>query len=174
MLINNGMDEFKEKNEELFNKIRINKIRYKYAQINNEKKQDDKIKKKYAQSSKQNLQDNNIQLNYYKLIKEKPIYRIINSLSTRIRNEFARLGIKRTFKYTDVLGCSITEFEEYLLKNMKDGMSFDNYGEWEVDHIIPFSHFNFHIFSDIITCCDYQNLQPLWKIENRQKYNKIQ
>lgn len=127
----------------------------------------EKIKQKY----KQKTYDEQVRLNYDKLILKKPIYRIINSLSTRIRDKLNELEIDRTFKYTDVLGCSIREFENYLLENMKDGMSFDNYGEWEVDHITAFSRFDFTKHNDIIKCCNYKNLQPLWKPENRKKYN---
>jgi hypothetical protein len=52
-------------------------------------------------------------------------------------------------------------------------MSYDNYGEWEVDHIIPISNFDFNKDSDIKNCCYYTNLQPLWLPDNRKKYNKL-
>ncbi len=54
---------------------------------------------------------------------------------------------------------------------MKEGMTYENYGEWEVDHILPFSGFD---FNKIRECCHYTNLQPLWYEENRKKSNKIQ
>jgi hypothetical protein len=153
--------------------IQNKKINQKYTKIEKKSLQNKNIKRCYQETTNQKLQDNKIRKNYDKLIQEKPIYRIINSLSTRIRDGLTRLKIERTFKYTDVLGCTINEFETYLLEHMKDGMTFANYGEWEVDHIIPFSHFDFHIFSDIINCCEYHNLQPLWQPENRKKYNKL-
>jgi hypothetical protein len=43
-------------------------------------------------------------------------------------------------------------------------MTFENYGEWEIDHMTPISKFNLK---------DYKNLQPLWMIDNRKKSNKI-
>ncbi len=51
-------------------------------------------------------------------------------------------------------------------------MNFKNYGEWEIDHIIPVSSFDFSIKQNIFECFNFRNLQPLWKIENRAKYNK--
>ena len=119
------------------------------------------------------MQDKKIRINYNLLINEKVIYRILKNLNSRICTELKRLNIKRTFKYKDVLGCSINKFEQHLLIHMEEEMSFGNYGAWEVDHIIPFSHFDFTNFDDIIKCCNYNNLQPLWKPENREKSNKI-
>lgn len=52
-------------------------------------------------------------------------------------------------------------------------MNFDNYGEWEIDHIIPVSSFDFNIKNNIFKCFNYKNLQPLWKLENRKKSNKL-
>lgn len=44
-------------------------------------------------------------------------------------------------------------------------MNFKNYGEWEIDHIIPVSSFDFSIKQNIFECFNFRNLQPLWRIE---------
>ena len=56
-------------------------------------------------------------------------------------------------------------------------MSWDNYGEWHVDHIMPINYFlkNFD-FNDVEIqkeCFNYKNLQPLWATDNQKKYDKI-
>lgn len=52
----------------------------------------------------------------------------------------------------------------------KDGMSWDNYGDWEIDHKKPLSKFTIDTKPHIVnSLC---NLQPLWKDENRFKSNK--
>jgi len=49
-------------------------------------------------------------------------------------------------------------------KSFTDGMSWDNWGEWEIDHIIPLNKGGKH---------EVKNLQALWKSENRAKGDKI-
>ena len=50
-------------------------------------------------------------------------------------------------------------------------MSWDNYGKWHIDHIIPLSSANSE--DDIYKLCHYTNLQPLWAEDNLKKSNKI-
>ena len=54
-------------------------------------------------------------------------------------------------------------------------MSWDNYGEWHVDHIKPISSFNIQEIGDneFIECWSLNNLQPLWGDENIRKSNKL-
>jgi len=55
------------------------------------------------------------------------------------------------------------------------GMSWDNYGEWHIDHIIPVAVFNYssvdHI--DFSRCWALSNLRPLWAADNLHKNAKL-
>lgn len=174
-------------NENDKNEVRIGNIKRKYVEIAKKKVQVKKIKAYYKQkeikkdivrhnyieSVNKELQEKNIRQTYDKYIRERPIYKIINNLSSRLRRKLEELNIRRTFKYTEMLGCTIQEFEKHLLGKMEDGMTFDNYGEWEVDHIKAFSSFDFNNLDNIAKCCNYENLRPLWQFDNRSKGDKL-
>lgn len=62
-----------------------------------------------------------------------------------------------------ILGIDLTGYKKYLEDLFQKGMTWENFGEWEIDHIIPVSKGgSFH----------YTNTQPLWMVENRKKSNK--
>ena len=48
-------------------------------------------------------------------------------------------------------------------------MSWDNYGEWEIDHIRPLALFDLTDEAQFKEAASFKNLQPLWKKDNREK-----
>jgi hypothetical protein len=68
-----------------------------------------------------------------------------------------------------LIGCSITQLREHIEKQFTDGMSWDNYGKWHVDHIVPCSAFDLFDASQQQACFHFTNLQPLWAKDNRAK-----
>jgi hypothetical protein len=71
---------------------------------------------------------------------------------------------------TDLLGCSIEEYKLYLEKQFNSNMNWDNYGSyWDIDHIKPCTLFNLSDPEQQKMCFNYQNTQPLPKIENQRK-----
>lgn len=87
-----------------------------------------------------------------------------------------RMGLKtnKRGKTFDILGFSVKELKEHLESLFKEGMTWDNYGEWHIDHKIPRSLLPYSYKEDenFIKCWSLDNLQPLWKIENLKKSNK--
>lgn len=75
----------------------------------------------------------------------------------------------------ELLGYSIDDLMKHLEKQFTDDMSWDNYGEWHIDHIIPVSAFNFKTAKDIDfkRCWAMKNLQPMWGSENSSKYDSL-
>ena len=74
----------------------------------------------------------------------------------------------RTF---EILGISYEEFKVYMERQFEKGMSWDNHGEWHIDHIIPLA--TAQCESDVIKLNHYTNLQPLWAKDNLSKGSKI-
>ena len=48
-------------------------------------------------------------------------------------------------------------------------MTWDNYGDWHVDHIRPCCSFDLTKIEEQNICFHYTNLQPLWAEENFKK-----
>jgi hypothetical protein len=82
-----------------------------------------------------------------------------------------RHNISKKNKTMDMVGCDSHFLKEYLEQKFQQGMSWDNYGVWHIDHIIPLSSAKSE--EEIYKLCHYTNLQPLWGIDNIKKSNKI-
>src|ERR1035437_6422046 len=62
-------------------------------------------------------------------------YHIAKNL--RVRLYHALNGAKKIGSAVDGLGCSIEELKKHLCSKWQQNMTWDNYGEWHIDHIIP-------------------------------------
>lgn len=100
-------------------------------------------------------------------------FAIKRRLHERIRTTLKLSNAKRCDHTLCLLGCSIDEFREYLQSKFEFGMSWDNRGEWHIDHIIPCSAFDLTDPNHQKRCFHYTNLQPLWAAENLKKGRKF-
>ena len=82
-------------------------------------------------------------------------------------------NIKREKETTEFLGCGMEAFKIHLESQFLTGMSWDNYGEWQIDHIKPCCSFDLKDIEQRKVCFHYTNLQPLWAIDNMKKGRKI-
>ncbi len=82
---------------------------------------------------------------------------------------------KRNRKWQQILGFTIEELKTHLERKFTDGMSWDNYGKWHVDHIIPKSRFNYTSTEDpdFKRAWALKNLQPMWAHDNFVKHNRL-
>lgn len=71
------------------------------------------------------------------------------------------------------LGCSLDYLKSHLESKFSNGMNWDNYGKWHIDHIRPLSSFDLTNKDEFRVACHYTNLQPLWAVDNLLKSNKI-
>ena len=73
----------------------------------------------------------------------------------------------------ELLGCTIKECCKYIEEKFIDGMSWENMGEWHIDHIQPCSSFDLSKDDEQKKCFHFSNLQPLWKHDNLSKGDKL-
>lgn len=74
-----------------------------------------------------------------------------------------------------LLGYDLNRLMRHLEKRFLPGMTWENMGEWHIDHKIPISAFNFQTAEDVDfkRCWALKNLQPLWKVDNLIKNAKL-
>ena len=104
-----------------------------------------------------------------------PTYKLISYFRTAIYQVLKESNVEKNKHYFDVLQYTPEELITHLELQFKDDMSWDNYGEWHVDHIKPISSFNIVDMGDeeFMKCWSLSNLQPMWGEENIRKSNKF-
>jgi hypothetical protein len=73
---------------------------------------------------------------------------------------------KRTMEY---VGCDVDTLRAHLERQFVDGMTWENQGEWHIDHVRPCASFNLDNEDERHQCFHYTNLQPLWGPDNLSK-----
>src|SRR3990167_4098159 len=71
-----------------------------------------------------------------------PNFRLKWLLRSRVMIALKSNLANKAYKTIDLLGCSIQIAREHLEKQFKDGMTWENHGVWEIDHIIPVASFD--------------------------------
>jgi hypothetical protein len=105
-----------------------------------------------------------VKLNYVKNIH-------INSWRRILRRHLNYVGKDKVGSTIDMLGYPPEKLKQRIEYQFKSGMSWDNYGEWHIDHKKPLSRFDEDTSPKTVnSLC---NLQPLWAIDNLTKSNKF-
>lgn len=95
----------------------------------------------------------------------------------RLNGRVARLmgyslkGKKNGCKWEALAGYTCDDLMRHLESLFVDGMTWENMGEWHIDHIRPQSSFSYSDASDpeFKVCWAMENLQPLWELDNLRK-----
>jgi hypothetical protein len=119
-------------------------------------------RKKYNENNRDKLNQ------WYRNKKETDIlFKLNHTMRNRIRNFLKIKNWDKQKSTYDMIGCSPEFLKEHLEKQFKDTMSWENKGEWHIDHIIPLSSAKTE--DELYEICHYTNLQPLWANENLKK-----
>jgi hypothetical protein len=66
--------------------------------------------------------------------------------------------------------CTTAELLAYIQEKFENGMTWENYGEWEIDHKIALMYEDPEpTMEEVLKRADLYNLQPLWKKDNQKK-----
>lgn len=131
--------------------------------------------KKWREENSQRHKDNyrrwkekNSRTEYHRNRRNKnPCVKLADNIRRRIN-----IALKSKKQHSiSYLGIDILSYQTYLENLFNGGMSWDNYGEWHIDHIIPLSSAKNE--EELIKLFHYTNTQPLWAKDNLKKGKKI-
>jgi hypothetical protein len=143
-------------------------IKTKNNYIKNKQKIKNKVLEYYKNNRKKALSG---QLKRQKeRLKTDDFYKLQRNLRNRLYYALKNTEWKKNTHFADYIGCEREILISHLEKQFQPNMSWDNYGEWEIDHIKPLA--NAVTEQELYNLCHYTNLQPLWKLDNVKKSNR--
>lgn len=100
-----------------------------------------------------------------------PKFLLIRRLRNRLWYALKKKSWKKNTKFYEYIGCDLEFLKSHIESQFIPGMSWDNQGEWHIDHIIPLD--SAQTEEELHKLCHYTNLQPMWAVENIKKGTKI-
>jgi hypothetical protein len=99
-------------------------------------------------------------------------FKIRCNMGNRLYAAVKRYKNNRTWQ--QFVDYSVDDLKAHLASQFTEGMTWDNYGEWHIDHVRPVSSFDFTVDTDSVIkqCWALSNLQPLWALDNIRKNNR--
>ncbi len=96
-----------------------------------------------------------------------------SNISKAIRNSLK--GGVQWQHWEDIVGYTKEDLTYHLEKLFQNNMTWNNYGKWHIDHIIPLVLWEFEDYSSLEfkKCWSRANLQPLWARDNLSKGSRI-
>jgi len=164
-----------------YNKVHQKERSYQWAEWYKNNK--DKVKNRMEQYRLTHKKEIKIYGKEYKNKNQKKINRYRNNklktdinfkLSHYLRSRMC-LALKGNPKLSTTIklvDCSIKKLKQHLEKQFKQGMTWNNYGKWHIDHIRPCASFDLSKPEEQHKCFNWKNLQPLWATENCSKGTK--
>ena len=174
---NNLTKEFKK----AYNQVYFEENKIKVLQQNKEYRENNKEtisiqRKEYREEHKEYIAQKNIEYLPIRKIKIKH-RRIVDQdfrLKEILRSKYHKMVNGINTSYKEIIGCSTEMFKNWLEFQFDENMNWDNLGSyWQIDHILPMNGFITTEMSQMRVCFNWTNLQPLEKIENRQKSDKL-
>jgi len=153
-------NKYREKNRNTLNK----KQKKYYESHKEEKKEYDLIyrnenKEKISEYQKKYGKKNRKKLNTYAYNYGKK-YSYIKAWRGLLYRSLKRMGKEKNGNTINILGYSSLEFKNHIESQFTEKMTWNNYGEWHIDHIKPLSSFNKETHPSIVNALS--NIQPLW------------
>lgn len=154
-------------------KTRAYYVKNRQSVIDREQRYADKNRQKVNGYKKKYVSENKDKRRAYERNRRKtdPLFKLKITCRGRVRMALKSKSMRKSNPTVQILGAEIKVVKLHIEKLFSEGMGWDNHGEWEIDHRIPLASANTE--SEILNLCHYTNLQPLWKLDNKKKSDKI-
>lgn len=106
----------------------------------------------------------------YKRLASDPGYKLLHNLRRRLNKAVS--GVCCSASTKELLGCDIPGLMGWIERKFQPGMTWENYGEWHVDHKRPCASFDLTDIEQQRACFHFSNLQPLWAEDNLSKHDR--
>lgn len=160
------LNHSKVKESKLRRKDKISLTKSEYNKNNKEKiaqynsRYNSENKAILAKKHKEYKELNKVEIAEYKRKYRKENKSIYDKWRALLHSSLKRLGKPKEGKTIDILGYSALDLKNHMIALFNDGMSWNNHGEWHIDHIKPVSKFDKETPMNIVNALS--NLQPLW------------
>ena len=130
-------------------------------------------KQYYSIPENKKRKSENNKYHFNRKYKTDPLFKLTSTFGNLLYQSIK--SNKNNITWSQIVGYTVHELKEHLEQQFKPGMSWDNYGDWHIDHIRPISSFNIQSIHDLEfkECWSLKNLQPLWATDNMRKSNHI-
>ena len=128
--------------------------------------------REYYRTNKRKILDAN---NSYARMRRKhdPGFRMMESMRKMLSRVMERQNTATPRRTEIIIGYTRNELVAHLESQFQEGMSWNNYGKWHIDHIIPIDHFIKSGERNPAVINALENLQPLWAQDNLSKGNRL-
>lgn len=104
--------------------------------------------------------------------KRDPLFKMAAYARNMLRRVLRATGEVKKGSTRDILGYGGDELKVHIESLFQTGMTWENYGEWHIDHKIPVSILALFGVSDPAFINALSNLQPMWATDNLKKGNR--
>ena len=117
----------------------------------------------------------NYKKQYMRKRRESDIYfKLICNMRTRTNKAFKSRNVRKTNKRFDLLGCSHSFFQRWIIYQLYGNMTIEKYGSvGQIDHCLSIASFDLLDENDMKKCSTWFNLRPMYSTENNSKGSKI-
>lgn len=126
----------------------------------------------YYRANKERLRKQ-INAKHAEKVKNDSTYKLIRLLRGRTHVAIKAQYTTKSQSTLELLGGSVAFVKKWIESQFLPGMTWENHGEWHIDHIKPCASFDLTDPEQQRECFNYKNLQPLWAFDNLSKGDRF-